>query len=79
MKGQWCEIDKNKFCQEESSCENCTVKNQLILTCEHCGYTDKNVTVQTFQGQTYILCENYKECTDRAVKRFVQERIMEIT
>jgi hypothetical protein len=76
MKGQFCGINKNIFCQE-SHCNECAI---FLHTCQFCGIFDSQHVKPT--GLTFISarCDNSIECakrqialSDKQIKKHVEE------
>jgi hypothetical protein len=60
MKGQFCEIDKNKFCQEDGGCKGCIIYQH---TCQLCGkYSEEEVQIEEFNGMVFVLCNDTNAC-----------------
>jgi hypothetical protein len=70
MKVQWCDINKNKFCQEDD-CNNCETKR--LHTCEDCGFVGMSVNAYDYQGDTWIVCDSFKDCVARGSRQIVEE------
>ena len=67
MKGQFCEIDKDKFCQEDGGCKDCLIYQH---TCQLCGlFSDEEVRIEEFDGMVFVLCNDTNACLSRQVNK----------
>lgn len=72
MKGQFCIVDNKTFCQEDD-CNGCEIKR--LHTCEDCGKVGTDVNEYDYQGESWVVCDSFKDCVARGSRKVVEENI----